>query len=419
MQRFSHQKIEEELPVPSEEALALSTELALEIIAEIREKGPMPFSRFFNLALYHPKLGYYTGPQAVFGEAGDFITAPLVSDLFSRSLANQVEEIKRLMQSSTKNSQVDTFDILEIGAGNGTMARDLLLALKAAKQLPTRYLILEVSPDLKARQRALIAESLPEYIDQVEWLDAPPQTAWNGVIIANEVLDALAVERFKIEDGQPHYIDVDIEIDEESRSVRFVSQLRAADASLRQFYQSLLDKGYTLLEGTETEYCPTLESWLPPLFEHLEKGVALFIDYGYDEREYYRPERTTGTLIAHYKHRAHEDFYLYPGLQDLTANVNFTQVATLLVEMGLTFLGYTAQAYFLMGNGLQEMVKAEQEALAEKGDKNDIGWYELSQKVQQLVHPEEMGERFKVLAVGKNFDEALQGFALYDYAHHL
>ncbi|GGZ83805.1 SAM-dependent methyltransferase [Ignatzschineria indica] len=419
MQRFSHQKIEEELPVPSEEALALSTELALEIIAEIREKGPMPFSRFFNLALYHPKLGYYTGPQAVFGEAGDFITAPLVSDLFSRSLANQVEEIKRLMQSSTKNSQVDTFDILEIGAGNGTMARDLLLALKVTKQLPTRYLILEVSPDLKARQRALIAESLPEYIDQVEWLDAPPQTAWNGVIIANEVLDALAVERFKIEDGQPHYIDVDIEIDEESRSVRFISQLRAADASLRQFYQSLLDKGYTLLEGTETEYCPTLESWLPPLFEHLEKGVALFIDYGYDEREYYRPERTTGTLIAHYKHRAHEDFYLYPGLQDLTANVNFTQVATLLVEMGLTFLGYTAQAYFLMGNGLQEMVKAEQEALAEKGDKNDIGWYELSQKVQQLVHPEEMGERFKVLAVGKNFDEALQGFALYDYAHHL
>lgn len=419
MQRFSHQKIEEELPVPSEEALALSTELALEIIAEIREKGPMPFSRFFNLALYHPKLGYYTGPQAVFGEAGDFITAPLVSDLFSRSLANQVEEIKRLMQSSTKSSQVDPFDILEIGAGNGTMARDLLLALKAAKQLPTRYLILEVSPDLKARQRALIAESLPEYIDQVEWLDAPPQEAWNGVIIANEVLDALAVERFKIEDGQPHYIDVDIAIDEESRSVRFVSQLRAADASLRQFYQSLLDKGYTLLEGTETEYCPTLESWLPPLFEHLEKGVALFIDYGYDEREYYRPERTTGTLIAHYKHRAHEDFYLYPGLQDLTANVNFTQVATLLVEMGLTFLGYTAQAYFLMGNGLQEMVKAEQEALAEKGDKNDIGWYELSQKVQQLVHPEEMGERFKVLAVGKNFDEALQGFALYDYAHHL
>lgn len=418
MQHFSHQKIEEELPIPSEEALARSTELTLEIINEIRESGPMPFSRFFNLALYHPQLGYYTGPQAVFGEAGDFITAPLISDLFSRSLANQVREIASLMASMDETKSQD-FDILEIGAGNGTMARDLLLALKATDELPSRYLILEVSPDLKARQRALIAESLPEYIDQVEWIDIPPQAAWNGVIIANEVLDALTVERFKIHEGKPHYIDVDIELDDENRSVRFVSRLRPADAALQRFYQSLLDKGYTLLEGTETEYCPALESWLPPLFEHLEKGVALFIDYGYDEREYYRPERTTGTLIAHYQHRAHEEFYLYPGLQDLTANVNFTQVATLLVEMGLNFLGYTAQAYFLMGNGLQEMVKAEQEALAEKGDKNDIGWYELSQKVQQLVHPEEMGERFKVLAVGKNFDEALQGFALYDYAHHL
>lgn len=401
---------EEQLPEPSQDEFALSADLAFEIVSEIREKGPMPFSRFFDLALYHPTKGYYTGPQAVFGRDGDFITAPLISDLFSRSIANQIIEIQSLMQNHPE------IEILEIGAGNGTMARDILVALKNSGKLPKRYMILEVSPNLIERQRALIAESLPEYIDQVVWINEPPQSAWKGVILANEVLDALTVERFRIVDSKPCYVDVGLEVNEADKTVRLAPTLRDADAKLQAFYDELLEKGYQLLEGTETEYCPAVETWLPPLFEHLEEGVALFIDYGYDEKEYYRPERMTGTLIAHYKHRAHEDFYLYPGLQDLTANVNFTQVATVLVDMGLEFIGYTAQAYFLMGNKLQEMVASDK---AEFTDENDIRWFELSKQVQHLVHPEEMGERFKVLAVGKNFEEALQGFELYDYAHHL
>lgn len=398
---------EERLPEPSQDEYAVSAELAFEIVAEIREKGPMPFSRFFDLALYHPDKGYYTGPQAVFGREGDFVTAPLISDLFSRSLANQLIEIQMLMN--------EPLTILEIGAGNGTMARDILLALQKAGNLPEQYLILEVSPNLSARQKALIAASLPEFMDRVKWISEPPQKAWKGVILANEVLDALSVERFRIVDNKPCYVDVGLEVNETDKTVRFAAVLRDADLALQNFYQGLLDKGHVLLEGTETEYCPFLEKWLPPLFEHMEAGVALFIDYGYDEKEYYRPERTTGTLIAHYKHRAHEDFYLYPGLQDLTANVNFTQAATILVDMGLEFLGYTSQSYFLMGNKLQEMVASDKEGF---GD-DDLAWYELSKRVQHLVHPEEMGERFKVLAVGKEFDHALQGFELHDYAHQL
>lgn len=403
---------EERLPEPSQDEYALSAQLAFEIVREIRELGSIPFSRFFDQALYHPTLGYYTGPQAVFGREGDFITAPLISDLFSRSLANQIIEIQSLIEDSTH------FQILEIGAGNGTMARDILLHLAKCGKLPEKYMILEVSPNLIERQKALIAEALPEFISQVEWIDEPPKQAWKGVIVANEVLDALSVERFRIVDGTPQYVDVGVSVNETDKTVSFSPVLREADISLQSFYAALMSRGIELPEGYETEYCPHLQNWFPPLFEHLVEGAALFIDYGYDEKEYYRPERMTGTLIAHYKHRAHEDFYLYPGLQDLTANVNFTQAATILVDMGLEFLGYTSQSYFLLGNKLQELV-AEDRATFPDTQEGELAWFELSKRVQHLIHPEEMGERFKVLAVGKNFDHALQGFELHDYAHHL
>lgn len=410
MQIESEVNNEERLPEPSHDEYALSAKLAFELVSEIKATGAMPFSRFFDQALYHPTLGYYTGPQAVFGREGDFITAPLISDLFSRSLANQIIEIGDLID--------DVYQILEIGAGNGTMARDILLHLKKVGKLPDKYLILEVSPNLIERQKTLIAEALPDYIDQVVWIDSPPTSAWKGVIVANEVLDALSVERFKMVEGKPQYVDVGLTINDSDKTVVFTPVLREADTALEDFYETLKTRGIELPEGYETEYCPHLESWLPPLFEFLTQGAALFIDYGYDEKEYYRPERMTGTLIAHYKHRAHEDFYLYPGLQDLTANVNFTQAATVLVDMGLEFLGYTSQSYFLLGNKLQELVAIDKAALPDTQE-GELAWFELSKRVQHLIHPEEMGERFKVLAVGKNFDHALQGFELHDYAHHL
>lgn len=402
-----HQNDEERLPEPSQDEYQHSATLAFEIVNEIKENGPMPFSRFFDAALYHPTLGYYTGPQAVFGKEGDFITAPLISDLFSRSLANQIIEVSDLIAGD--------YQILEIGAGNGTMARDILLQLEKCGKLPAKYQILEVSPNLIARQKALISEALPAFVDNVEWIDQAPTAAWKGVIIANEVLDALSVERFRVVDGKPHYVDVGLSVNDADKTVQFTPVLREADASLKDFYDARLARGFVFPEGYESEYCPHLASWLPPLFESMTEGVAIFVDYGYDEKEYYRPERMTGTLIAHYKHRAHEDFYLYPGLQDLTANVNFTEVANVLVDMGLEFLGYTSQAFFLFGNKLQEMAAEDKAAM---GD-DELAWFELSKRIQHLVHPEEMGERFKVIAVGKNFDHALQGFEIHDYAHQL
>lgn len=411
MQFERHDNSEEDrLPEPSHDEYALSAQLAFEMVNEIRTSGPMPFSRFFDQALYHPTLGYYTGPQAVFGREGDFITAPLISDLFSRSFANQIIEVREQLNAP--------FQILEIGAGNGTMARDILRHLEKNDALPEKYLILEVSPNLIERQKAMILEAMPAFIERVEWISEPPKDAWKGVIVANEVLDALSVERFRIVNGSPQYVDVGLALNETDKTVSFTPVLRAADAALITFYEALIEKGLELPEGYESEYCTHLKEWFPPLFENLTEGVAIFIDYGYDEKEYYRPERMTGTLIAHYKHRAHEDFYLYPGLQDLTANVNFTQAATVLVDMGLEFLGYTSQSYFLLGNKLQELVAADRAEFPDTQE-GELAWFELSKRVQHLIHPEEMGERFKVLAVGKNFDHALQGFELHDYAHHL
>lgn len=398
------------LPLPTDEERQFSGELAGEILQEIKSQGTIPFSRFFELALYHPTHGYYTGPQRVFGREGDFITAPLISPLFSQALGNQVIEVAELL----KAQGTQEYTILEIGAGNGTMATDLLQYLKAQNALPHKYAILEISPTLRAQQKEKISTLLPDFIEHVEWLDTPPKKAWSGLILANEVIDALPVERFRIEGGAPYYVDVGLEAEETTKTVRFAPKLRQADSALETFYAELIEKGYLFPEGYESEYCPILRSWLPSLFETMEQGVALFIDYGYDEAEYYRPERSSGTLLAHYKHRAHEDFLIYPGLQDLTANVNFTEVATIAVESGLEFIGYTSQAFFLFGNKIQALVA---EAKAEIED--ELEWYALSQKVQHLIHPEEMGERFKVIALGKNFEEALQGFELHDYAHQL
>lgn len=399
----------QQLPTPSAEEMQFSSELAFEILEEIKAKGSLPFSRFFDLALYHPTHGYYTGPQAVFGREGDFITAPLISPFFSRALGNQVIEVAELL----REQGVSQYSIFEIGAGNGTMATDLLLHLKAQKMLPKEYLILEISPTLRALQKERIEAALPEFIESVKWLDSPPTEPWDGVLLANEVIDALTVERFRVHEGRAHYVDIGLEVDEETETIRFAPRLRAPDTQLNHFFEGLLAKGFQFDEGYESEFCAVLETWFPPLFETLNRGVALFIDYGYDEREYYRPERSTGTLLAHFKHRAHEDFLIYPGLQDLTANVNFTQVANLGVNIGLEFLGYTSQAYFLFGNGIQELVAEAKENL------DELEWYALSQKIQHLIHPEEMGDRFKVIAFGKQFEDALQGFSIHDYAHHL
>lgn len=394
------------LPKPSADERARSEALAFEIIEAMEKNGgAIPFSQFFEMALYHPELGYYTGSLPVFGAEGDFITAPLISPYFSFTLANQLLEIL---------PQLTEPIILEIGAGDGTMAKDILLHLKQQQQLPKRYTILERSPHLRAIQRETIVAALPEYIEQVEWLDNPPQMAWQGVILANEVIDALTVERFTIHQGAPHYIDVGLKQDDERRELQFVSQLRPADEALRAFIATQRENGITFMEGYQSEYCAIFEKWFASLFSTMERGAALFIDYGYEEREYYRPERNSGTLLAHLKHHAHENFYIYPGLQDLTANVNFSQVAEVGLDLGLDFSGYTTQSFFLLGAGLQTLLEE-----AYHNRESDLEWFQISKATQELISPESMGERFKVIAFGKEFDEELSGFSLITHEHLL
>ncbi len=398
------------LPKPTAEEVAHSEALAFEIVKMMDENGgSIPFSRFFNEALYHPKWGYYTSGIPIFGAEGDFVTAPLISPYFSFALANQCAEILPHLNNPK---------ILELGAGDGTMARDLLLRLEKIDQLPDEYWIIEVSPQLRERQAQRIKAALPQYFDSVKWLEHPPEEAWEGIIVGNEVLDALAVERFTIHEGEPHYIDVTLERNEEEKSFRFVSTLRKGDARLIQFIEEQREAGRTFPEGYQSEFCATLNEWLPKQYEHLKRGALFFIDYGYEEAEYYRPERNSGTLLAHFKHHAHENFYLYPGIQDLTANVNFTQVAEIALNDGLEFMGYTTQNFFLLGNQLTEMLEEAHASI-----ESDIEWFKISKATQELVSPEGMGERFKVIAFGREidhlFEEDLQGFSLATYEYLL
>ncbi|MDG9729723.1 SAM-dependent methyltransferase [Ignatzschineria sp. RMDPL8A] len=396
-----------ELPYPNEAELAHTTKMARFLVSYIQEKGgQISFADFFEQALYHKEYGYYTGALPIFGTEGDFITAPLVSPFFSYGLANQVIEVAENLGG--------VYDILEIGAGSGVMAADVLTHLKKHDCLPQKYLILERSPHLKGEQHAHLLKTHPDLIDRIEWIDEAPSENWRGVLLANEVIDALPVERFRFENGKPYYVDVALNIDQANESVSLTPTLRESDEALNQFIAELAEYEITFNDGFESEYCPLLHDWLPEVTKTLTEGVALFIDYGYDEAEYYRPERKTGTLIAHYKHHAHEDFYLYPGLQDLTANVNFTQVAMIAEAAGMDVLGYTTQNFFLFGNQLEALLT---EAKANTPD--EVEWYRISQGVQEVVLPNAMGERFKVMALGRNYEHDLQGFSLAEYSYQL
>lgn len=403
------------LPLPTKEELLHTESMARFLVEYLQKKGgQISFADYFEQVLYHKDYGYYTGKLPVFGEEGDFITAPLVSPYFSYALANQVLEVVYLLEEAS----LTTYDILEIGAGAGVMAADILYQLKKQDKLPRHYYILERSAAMKEQQKSLLLSRHPDIYERIHWLDAPLEHAWQGVILANEVIDALPVERFRLKDSIPYYVDVGLAVNEKSKTVSIEPILRQGDRKLHSFIADLAHYGVVLPKEYESEYCAILESWLPSVSESLTQGVALFIDYGYDEAEYYRPERNTGTLIAHYKHRAHEDFYLYPGLQDLTANVNFTQLAMTGQKAGLDLLGYTTQNFFLYGNKLEALLKEAQDELQDDPD-GEVAWYKVSQGIQQLVLPDTMGERFRVMALGRNLDADLQGFSLAEYSYQL
>ena len=388
------------LPEPPPHLKQLSETLTGRIRAEIRESGMIPFSRFMERALYEPGLGYYSAGLHKLGASGDFVTAPELGELFTACLARQVMEVAALLGA---------YDILEIGAGSGRLAAGLLQLL-GPDHPPERYLILETSADLRRVQDEHIAASAPAWQDRVTWLDEPPAEGWSGVLLANEVIDALAVERFRIAAEGLEQVCVG------ERDGGLGWAYRPAPPELEEAVGHVASQLYREFgEGYRSEIRPALAPWLCGLTGPLERGLALFVDYGYPRREYYLPERRDGTLMCHYRHRAHGDAFFWPGLQDITAWVDFTALAEAADACGLEVLGYTSQAMFLLGCGLDRIVA---EGTAGRPD----GGLALSAEARQLTLPGMMGERFQVMGLGRGLDPddmPLCGFSLQDLRYRL
>lgn len=398
-------------PAPDSAAVAHGARLLDRIRAEIAATGgAITFRRFMDLALYAPGLGYYRAGARKFGPGGDFITAPELSPLFSRCLARQCREILDALGGGA---------ILELGAGTGVMAVDLLLELQALSVLPERYLILELSGELRERQRQTLAERAPGLLKRVVWLETLPEPGLRGVILANEVLDALPVERFRVTARGPRRLAVTWT----GTGLGWVEG--AADPAVAAAVARIEAKlGWRLPEGYTSEYVPYLKDWLRAIAEPLAAGVLLFVDYGYPCREYYHPQRATGTLRCHYRHRVHDDPLLWPGLQDITASVDFTAVADAGRAAGLDLAGYTRQHYFLFGCGLMDLLAEEVplnsslEENAETGKDanpaNSVHYLERVRQVKLLTLPGEMGDRFQALALARDLAMPLRGFAFRD-----
>lgn len=383
-----------ELPQPDANALAHSERLRQALLERIRKQGALSFADYMEQVLYEPGLGYYMAGAAKFGEEGDFITAPEVSPLFGATLANEIRGV--LLHTGG--------GILEFGAGSGKLALSILQALSDVEDLT--YTIMEPSAELVSRQQQLLREALDESVFQrVRWLDALPD-AFTGVIVANEVMDALPVERFRKSDGKVMQLCV-------NESLETVSQ--AADETLQAAVEAIeADLGEPLCDGYQSEVCLLLKPWLASLSQTLTQGVVLLIDYGYPRREYYLPERVQGTLACYYRHRTHDDPFQWPGLQDITAHVDFTAVAEAAVAQELDLLGYASQSAFLLDNQLLDLM--EQESARSDSEMQKIA---LARAVKTLTLPGEMGERFQVMALGRGYDLRLQGFSTQDLSYRL
>lgn len=345
-----------------------------------------------ELALYAPGLGYYSAGTKKFGADGDFVTAPEISPLFARTLARQAAQVLALIGG----------DVLELGAGTGRLAAQLLLELQHLEMIPQRYQILEVSAYLRTVQQETLAASLPaDLVSRVEWLDALPD-AFVGLVLGNEVLDALPVHVVAWRDNGIFERGVAL------NDGGLVWQERVlTDGVLLQKAQQLpLPPGYI------SEFCPAASALIGSLAGMLQQGALLFVDYGFPRREYYHPQRASGTLMCHYRQHAHDDPFLYPGLQDITAHVDFTAVAEAGTAHGLQLTGYTTQAQFLINCGITELLSAVSPA--------DMAAYlPLASQAQKLLSPSEMGELFKVIAFGKNLEIATLGFMRGDKSHAL
>ncbi|MEN8217727.1 MAG: SAM-dependent methyltransferase [Pseudomonadota bacterium] len=376
------------LPAPHPEAAAHSQRLTTAIVQTINEAGgAIPFVEFMEQALYAPGLGYYSAGVRKLGADGDFITSPEISPLFSQLLARQCQQVLAALDNGV---------ILEFGAGSGIMAAEILKELERLDCLPKQYLILEISADLQQRQRETLQAQAPQLLERVQWLENLPSQPLHGVILANEVLDAMPVRRFRLDEQGVSEFYVGL-----SETAFAWQTLPTRDDSLRAAVETLRP---TLPVGYVSEMNLALPAWIQSVAEILASGMLLLIDYGFPSREYYHHQRDQGTLMCHYRHHAHGDPLILVGLQDITAHINFTVVAEAAHAAELQVSGYTNQAHFLLACGLPELLSAL--------DPNDHKNYlQQTQQAKSLILPSEMGEFFKVMALSRNLDMSLLGFA--------
>jgi SAM-dependent MidA family methyltransferase len=391
-----------DLPQPPPEALAHSARVVAHIDGEIDAAGgSIPFERYMELALYAPGLGYYSAGATKLGPAGDFITAAESSTLYARCLAAQCAEVIAALGGGS---------ILELGAGGGRMAAGILAWLAEARCLPERYFILDVSAELRARQRETLRAQVPDLVDRVVWLDRLPAARMRGVVLASEVVDALPVALFRIGSDPAARVE-ELAVTRSSSGYTLAAEsprpeVAAEVAAIERDLPAPLPAGFV------SECRPRLAAWTRGVADALESGVLIFVDYGLPRREYYASERATGTLLCHYRQRVHADPFFLPGLQDIGAWVDFTALARAASDAGLALAGFATQAHFLIGCGLADHYGAalEREPQAAQA---------VAREVRLLTMPGEMGERFRVLGLARDYPGALRGFAARDLTRTL
>jgi SAM-dependent MidA family methyltransferase len=384
------------LPAPSAAAQAHSRRVVAHLVRTIAEAGGwISFADYMGEALYAPGLGYYAAGTRKFGAAGDYVTAPELTPLFGAAVTTQLAQVL---------GELGNGEIIELGPGTGRLAADILAAMAQEHCLPDRYRLLEVSPELRERQHVHLAEKVPDLAPRVDWIDRLPER-WYGVVIANEVLDSVPPHLVRRSGGA--WLERGVAVDEEGR-LAFADRPLAAG--------SLLDAAqgrFPIVEGDYlSEVNPAAEALVRALAQRCGGGALLVIDYGFPAPEYYHPQRTAGTLMTHYRHRSLDDPFLWPGLADLTAHVDFTAMAHAGVAAGMSVGGYASQARFLLNCGLLNY-------LARTGDPQSTAYLREAAAAHKLTSPAEMGELFKVLALVRGVEAGLVGFREGDQSHRL
>ena len=387
------------LPIPSPEAQKHSQQLVELIQQKIRSEGGwIDFATYMHMALYTPGLGYYSAGSQKFGKGGDFVTAPEISALFGQTLANQAAQVLEITKG----------DILELGAGTGKLAADILLQLNKWDCLPKHYYILEVSDHLRQVQREQLRNKLPKDVfSKVTWLNTLPSEL-SGIIIGNEVLDAIPVHLVVHKEAGWYERVVTLANQELEPSQQFAWM----DVPLKEPVLLRTAEALQLQEGYLTELNLSANGLIASLAGVLKQGMLLMVDYGFSATEYYHPQRHQGTLMCHYQQLAHPDPLIYVGLQDITAHVDFTAIAQTGVDHGLQLAGYCSQAQFLMNSGILD-------AMTQVSPTDVANYAPLAAAVQKLLSPAEMGDLFKVIALSKNVEAPLMGFVRGDKSHTL